>query len=176
MTDPEAAKMEPAEAAPPPQPPRPQGRREMSQLEADELYARQLAEQYDNARYESRTSNQRQGQRSARPAQDEDDRDYNFIEDELPVIRENIRKGFVETQTVVNGWITGIRKKLEESFDESGENQGGPSQSGRRYGEQSRRSGDYDRYDADPQVLSDDFANIKLNPDGCKYRTHRLGM
>lgn len=170
MTDPDAAKLEPAEEVPPPQPPRPQGRRELSQLEADELYARQLAEQYDNVgAYERRTSNnQTGGQRSAQNVREED-RDYNFMEDELPVIRENLRKGFLETQTKVNGWITGFRKKLEESFDESNDGPEGPAQPLRRQGEPGRRSGDYDRYDADPQVLGDDFANIRLNADGCKY-------
>jgi len=30
-------------------------------------------------------------------------------------------------------------------------------------------SGDYNRYDADPQVLSDDFAGIQMNNDGSKF-------
>ncbi|KAH7320902.1 hypothetical protein B0I35DRAFT_407929 [Stachybotrys elegans] len=168
MTDPEAVKREPAET-PPPQPPRPQGRREMSQMEADELYARQLAQQYDNAgAYEARTSN-RQRDRSANNMSDED-REYNFIDDELPVIRDNLRKGFAETQTKVNGWISTLRKRLEDTFDESNEGGEGHGQYQRRPGEPSRRSGDYDRYDADPQVLGDDFANIRLNADGSAAR------
>jgi len=135
----------------------------MSQVEADELYARQLAEHYDNVgAYEARTSNRSRGQHNL----DDDDREHSFIDDDLPVIRENLRKGFIETQTKVNGWITNLRKKIEDGFDETEENtqrQGSPF---RRPGEASRRSGDYDRYDADPQVLSDDFAGMKFSADG----------
>ncbi|KAM5343064.1 hypothetical protein ACJ41O_014030 [Fusarium nematophilum] len=168
MTDPDAAKNEP-EDVPPPQPPRPQGRGQMSQMEADELYARQLAEHYDNVgAYESRTANrggnapgQRQGQQDW-----EDEREHSFIDDDLPVIRENLRKGFAETQTKVNGWITMMKKKLEENFDETEEQTQHQGQPFRRPGESSRRSGDYERYDADPEVLSDDFAGMKFSADG----------
>ncbi|KAF9771940.1 hypothetical protein IL306_010409 [Fusarium sp. DS 682] len=172
MTDPDAAQNEPIDEVPPPQPPRPQNRTQMSQLEADELYARQLAEHYDNVgAYESRTANrggndgrQRQGQRS----QEEwgDDREHSFLDDDLPVIRENLRKGFFETQEKVNGWITNLKKKIEENFDESEEQTQRQGQPFRRPGESSRRSGDYERYDADPQVLSDDFAGMKFSSDG----------
>ncbi|KAG5748038.1 hypothetical protein H9Q69_010028 [Fusarium xylarioides] len=167
MTDPDAAQNEPADEVPPPQPPRPQNRSQMSQLEADELYARQLAEHYDNVgAYESRTANR--GQRQGQRGQDEwgDDREHSFIDDDLPVIRENLRKGFFETQEKVNGWITNIKKKIEENFDESEEQTQRQGEPFRRPGESSRRSGDYDRYDADPQVLSDDFAGMKFSSDG----------
>ncbi|EWG50386.1 hypothetical protein FVEG_09625 [Fusarium verticillioides 7600] len=167
MTDPDAAQNEPAEEVPPPQPPRPQNRTQMSQLEADELYARQLAEHYDNVgAYESRTANR--GQRQGQRGRDEwgDDREHSFIDDDLPVIRENLRKGFFETQEKVNGWITNIKKKIEENFDESEEQTQRQGEPFRRPGESSRRSGDYDRYDADPQVLSDDFAGMKFSSDG----------
>ncbi|KLO86687.1 Uncharacterized protein LW93_11469 [Fusarium fujikuroi] len=167
MTDPDAAQNEPADEVPPPQPPRPQNRTQMSQLEADELYARQLAEHYDNVgAYESRTANR--GQRQGQRGQDEwgDDREHSFIDDDLPVIRENLRKGFFETQEKVNGWITNIKKKIEENFDESEEQTQRQGEPFRRPGESSRRSGDYDRYDADPQVLSDDFAGMKFSSDG----------
>lgn len=164
MTDPDAAAIEPqeaADAAPPPRPPRPQGRPELTQLEADELYARQLAEHYDNVgAYESRTSNQqRQGRSGQRPSND-DEREYSFIDDELPLIRDNLRQGFFETQTKVNGWLTTLKKRIEDSFDETEE----PHGQGRRPGEPStRKSGDYD---ADPQVLGDDFAGMRLSADG----------
>lgn len=171
MTDPDAAKNETEDDVPPPQPPRPQGRAQMSQLEADELYARQLAEHYDNVgAYESRTANR--GYNDGRPRQGQnewdDDREHSFIDDDLPVIRENLRKGFLETQTKVNGWITNIKKKIEENFDESEEQTQRQGQPFHRPGESSRRSGDYERYDADPQVLSDDFAGMKFSSDGSK--------
>lgn len=165
MSDPDAAKNEPDEA-PPPQPPRPEGRNEMTQVEADELYARQLAEHYESVgAYEARTSNRPRATRQQQTLDDED-REHSFIDDDLPVIRENLRKGFLETQKQVNGWITNLRKKIEDNFDESEEAAQRPGQPPRRHGEASRRSGDYERYDADPQVLSDDFAGIKFSTDG----------
>lgn len=159
MTDPDAAKAEPAEEPAPPQPPRPQGQRQMSQMEADELYARQLAEHYDNVgAYENRTSNRQQPRRRADEAEE---REYSFMEDDLPVIRDNLRQGFQETQTKVNSWINTLKKRIEENFDESDD----PHHQSQNHGGPSRRSGDYD---ADPQVLSDDFAGMRFSSDGSK--------
>lgn len=97
--------------------------------------------------------------------------------DDLPVIQENIKKGFLETQTKVNKWITDFKKKLDgEEEDElqpgqAGSSQyrpqnSGPSQSDQLYGirrsAEGRRSNDRERYDADPRVLGDDFAALEL--------------
>jgi hypothetical protein len=162
MTDPDAVRNEPEEV-PPQQPPRPS----RSQIEADELYARQLAEHYDNVgAYEARTSNRGgSGRTRSQPQNEGEERERNFLEDDLPIIRENLRQGFVETQTKVNGWITNLKKKIEENFDESEDasNREGPQY---RHGGPSNRSTDYD---ADPQVLSDDFAGMKFSSDGSKY-------
>ncbi|KAK8107129.1 uncharacterized protein PG998_009142 [Apiospora kogelbergensis] len=183
MSDPDAVQNDPVaeREVPPPQPPRPTGpQAHMSQVEADELYARQLAEHYDNVgAYENRTSNRGGPQQQPRRQQglmpdEEYEREHNFIDDELPVIRENLRKGFVETQTKVNSWFTNLKKRIDGEYDsEEDESQPSrraqdrPQQPYRRSGEGgSRRSNDYDRYDADPQVLSDDFAGMRLNPDG----------
>ena len=97
--------------------------------------------------------------------------------DDLPIIRENIKRGFLETQSKVSSWVTSLRKKIDGDDDyynddadrQSRTNQGydlRPSrvQSGnRRSGETGRRSVDRDRYDADPQVLGDDFTNLQLH-------------
>lgn len=169
MTDPDAVKNEPQEQAPA-RPPRPQGHTPISQLEADEIYARQLAEHYDNVgAYEARTSSLNRNRGQGQGQGFDDEAEHSFIDDDLPVIRENLRKGFLETQTKVNGWITNIRKKIEENFDESEEATQRQGQPFRRSGEASRRSGDYDRYDADPQVLSDDFAGMRFSSDGSTY-------
>jgi hypothetical protein len=106
---------------------------------------------------------------------------HSFLDDDLPVIKENIRKGFVETQKTVNSWINTLKKRIDgedvEGDHEQGYQGAGRLQSGgrggapfgsRRSGDASRRSGDYNRYDADPQVLGDDFAGIQLNDDGSK--------
>ncbi|KAI0882408.1 uncharacterized protein GGS22DRAFT_43525 [Annulohypoxylon maeteangense] len=179
MSDPDAVQNEPEQdAPPPPQPPRPTGPRSpMSQMEADELYARQLAQHYDSVgAYESRTQNRGPGGQFPRQAtglkpNEMYDREHSFIDDDLPVIKENLRKGFMETQTKVNSWFTNLKKKIDGEYDEN-EDETQPSKNqrqslgSRRSGEGSRRSADYHGYDADPQVLSDDFAGIRLHPDG----------
>ncbi|KAF6821247.1 CUE domain-containing protein [Colletotrichum sojae] len=184
MTDPDAARNEPEEEQPPPQPPRPAATAQLSQLEADELYARQLAEHYDNVgNYEARTSNRSPGGRVRRqqtglePRVNAEEREHNFFDDELPVIQEKLRKGFVETQGKVNSWITTMKKRFDEEFADDdehtqrpGQGQGQAQYGQRRPGESSRRSGDYERYDADPQVLSDDFAGMKFTADGTPVR------
>lgn len=187
MSDPDAVKNEPAveTEAPPPQPPRPTGRTPMSQMEADELYARQLAEHYDNAAYEARTRNRSPGQpvrRSATGLKPNEmyDREHSFVDDDLPVIRENLRKGFLETQSKVNTWFTQLKKRIDGEYD-SEEDESQPSRrtqpGSSQYGAgTARRSTDYDRYDADPQVLSDDFAGIRLNPDGSKLWSSSLDI
>lgn len=177
MSDPDAVR----EATPPPQPPRPQTQRvgstPQSQLEADEQYARQLAEHYGGgggygARGSSRGGPPRQ-QTGLKPNQMyEEEEEHSFIDDDLPIIKENLKKGFFETQTKVNGWITNLRKKIDGDEDEqtassSSAPQGYHNQQyGSRRSGDGRQSGDYNRYDADPHVLGDDFAGIQLNDDG----------
>jgi hypothetical protein len=93
-----------------------------------------------------------------------------FIDDDLPVIKENLRKGFLETQSKVNGWITNLRKRIDGE-DEEGPNPqayNAGSNARSRKSRDGRQSGDYNRYDADPEVLSDDFAGIQLNNDGSR--------
>ncbi|KAK3905350.1 hypothetical protein C8A05DRAFT_12806 [Staphylotrichum tortipilum] len=198
MTDPDAAERD----RPPPPPPRPAAEpvgptsTEQSQLEADELYARQLAEHYENVgSYEARTSNQHRQHRAGgggrggagamprgrqqtglSPQDDPYDREHSFIDDDLPVIRESLRKGFVETQSKVNTWFTSLKKKIDEQFDEEDEQhrQGANNAFlGRPTREQARRSADYDRYDADPELLSDDFAGMKFHSDGTPVQQQR---
>ena len=100
------------------------------------------------------------------------------LTDDLPVIRDNIRKGFLETQTKVNSFITNLKKRIdgddEEEFQRppqrtpTGYTTGQTQQQYpiRRSGEYGRRSGDRERYDADPQVLSDDFGGLELRDEG----------
>lgn len=91
------------------------------------------------------------------------------MQDELPVIRENIKKGFLETQSTVNKWVNSLKKKIDGEDED--DFQGRPAQggympqqqyTGRRSSEFVRRSTDRERYDADPQVLGDDFAGLRM--------------
>ena len=88
-----------------------------------------------------------------------------------------MRQGFLQTQKTVNKWISDFKKKIdgedeEDSPTQSGEfrrQDFGPSQSAQMYGirrsAEGRRSGDRDRYDADPRVISDDFAQLEMRDD-----------
>ncbi|KAI9643908.1 ubiquitin-binding protein cue5 [Ciborinia camelliae] len=184
MSDPDAAI-----EVPPPQPPRPQAQRvgstPRSQLESDEQYARQLAEHYEGSSSSYGPHGPRGGSRGAYAQGRKqtglkpngmygEEEEHSFLDDDLPVIKENLRKGFLETQSKVNGWITNLKKKLDgEDTEEGPSTQGYHSSQNtqyrtRRSGE-GKQSGDYNRYDSDPQVLGDDFAGIQLNEDGSRH-------
>jgi len=183
MTDPDAVQHE---EPPPPKPPRPVqeavpvGSTPQEQLDADEQYARQLAQHYENVgAYEARTSNRgyapRTSSRQQQPVDADGERERSFLDDDLPVIRENLRKGFVETQNKFNSWLTTVKKKIDEEWNDDDAQRPPQQQPGReafmgrptRGGPQQRGS-NYDQYDADPELLSDDFAGIRLHGDGSK--------
>ncbi|KAB8339160.1 hypothetical protein FH972_022094 [Carpinus fangiana] len=170
------------EDAPPPQPPRPSQQRQQEQQ--DEMYARQLAEHY-------RSQAQPPPPGGPRPAdRDGGDREYSFFEDELPEIRDQLSKGFRDTQKTINKWVTNFRKTIdgEPDSDEDDPRIGsstqrppqrqnfGPKQSDQLRGIQrnadqmrsssGRRSTDRERYDADPRVLSDNFNELELHDAG----------
>jgi hypothetical protein len=194
MSDPDSQN----DAEPPAKPPRPAAgptSTAQSQLEADELYARQLHEHYSGAsrplqsqpqsREQSRLGGTRSegSQRLGQPQQER-----SFIDgwsdnpvnraivdalplDDLPVIRDNIRQGFLETQSTVNKWISGLRKKLDGDDENDFTNQppkpaqgypSGGQSFGRQSGEMARQSADRDRYDADPELIGDDFSRLEL--------------
>jgi hypothetical protein len=181
MTDPDAVQRDETEQPPPP-PPRPAATpagataTPQDQLEADELYARRLAEHYESAgAYEARTSSRAHGggmprgrQQTGLKPNEMYDREHNFLDDDLPVIKETFIKGYKETQTKMSTWFNTLKKKVEETFDEGDEGRDGQESAfiGRPTRNQSRRSAEYDRYDADPELLSDDFAGMKFNNDG----------
>ncbi|KAI4722326.1 hypothetical protein E4T48_01355 [Aureobasidium sp. EXF-10727] len=181
------------EDAPPPRPPRPtQAQR---QLDADEQYARQLAQHFQSEARPQRTRRDDDDRgpplpsrpRQQRPGLGDDDREYSFFDDDLPQIKENVRKGFLETQTKVNRWITDFRKKLDgddndDPYDGPTRQDSpprrqnyGPSQSEQLYGirrsaDVSRKSTDKDRYDLDNRVLDDDFTALELRDDEAQPR------
>ena len=201
MSDPDSQQREPDPPARPPRPAQgPPTTTAQSQLEADEMYARQLAEHYSAGagagRERQRQAPQVQGQQSQMlgqggqmPSQNQASPERSFLDgwsdnqvnraikdnlplDDLPVIRENIRKGFLETQSTVNKWIGSIRKKIDgdEEADDFSSQPARPAQGyqarnqsyGRRSGDMIRRSGDMDRYDADPELIDDDFSRLEL--------------
>ncbi|KIW26627.1 uncharacterized protein PV07_06446 [Cladophialophora immunda] len=202
MTDPESQR-EP-EPLPPAKPPRPARQQsptstKLSQLEADELYARQLAEEYSGGAGVDRQQPRRRdsggrynenlpGSRVGRPGASPNPDDVpwrSFIDDDLPEIRDNIRKGFMETQKTVNSWISAFKKKIDGDDDDAEFTQGQPplparpsAQSpftGRRSAEM-RRSADLQRYDADMQPIGDDFSKLELRDGEAPPRTSSRPM
>lgn len=199
ISDPEAAQRD----QPPPKPQRPARQPPtgvpQTQLEADELYARQLAEHYENtaqpARGRDQYNSNLQGSRPGRPGANPDPDDYHwrsfvdgandfrtelgeaaneFMTDDLPEIRENIKKGFFETQKTVNSWITNFKKSFNEEPEEEPDRTAlntKQNRGQRASGEYVRRSADYGRYDADPQVISDDFSKLDLKDGDHPPRT-----
>ncbi|KAI5294691.1 ubiquitin-binding protein cue5 [Ascosphaera acerosa] len=127
------------QSGPPPKPARPSAdvaRQRQRQLEEDERYARRLAEQYGDVPYAQGERERQPYARSRegdaggvpRPAVSrgprketglkpnelfDDDHDFFRGPDDLPVIQENIRKGFVETQTKVNSFFANLKKKFD---------------------------------------------------------------
>lgn len=110
----------------------------------------------------------------------------NQTADDLPEIRDNIRQGFLETQKTVTGWLTSFKKKLDGEEEEEDEHYSkttaqntsanrAPTQTqplNRRSQEyQVRRSADYNRYDADPQVIGDDFSKLDMRDGDHPPRT-----
>ena len=94
----------------------------------------------------------------------------------MPILKDNIKKGFLETQSTVNKWVTSLKKKIDGEDDDDIQGrppqQGYPAQQqygGRRSGEYRRRSADRERYDADPQVLGDDFAGLQMRDNEGRY-------
>lgn len=99
------------------------------------------------------------------------------------MIKENIRKGFVETQNKFNSWFTDIKKRLDGDSPENS-----PPSSTRNSGQYTRptvrpidepgKRGSRDGgYDADPRVLSDDFTHLHLRDntiDGTTPDSRRL--
>ena len=101
--------------------------------------------------------------------------------DDLPVIKENVRKGFLETQKSVNKWISDFKKRIDGDEDDPymgpprmdsppRRQNFGPSQAEQMYGirkstDTGRKSTDRERYDADPHVLDDDFTSLELRDD-----------
>lgn len=91
-----------------------------------------------------------------------------------------MQKGFEDTKNTINKWFKDLQKKMDGDEDDpipprpQGPPQRrqdfGPTKSdqllGIRKSAEGRRSGERDRYDADPQVLGDDFGHrLELRDD-----------
>lgn len=109
-------------------------RRRQTQLEQDEMLARQLDEQFNKSRQRSqrrkptsaereahqqrlrdrqRRGNRPLGPESQRGPEDEDEDSWaQFMEKDLPELRERANRSIQDTATKLNGWISGIKKNF----------------------------------------------------------------
>ena len=87
--------------------------------------------------------------------------------DDLPIIRDNIRKGFLETQSKVNSLISNLMKRIDGDDEEAPRpTRRTPTGFSSGLGQGNvRRSGDRDRYDADPEVIGDDFTGLNMRDE-----------
>lgn len=128
----------------PPRPTREHMQRQ-AQLEEDERMARQLAEE-DNIQSGGMQAGTSRRNRQVPPLPNrrgDDEEDHSFFDDDLPVIRDNLTKGFNDTRVKVNTWIDNFRKRIDN------EPISGSS------GHQEREG-----FDADPTLITDDFSHL----------------
>lgn len=109
---------------------------------------------------------------------DDDDmyKDRSFFDDELPQIKENLTKGFIETKEKMNSWVENLKKKIDGDEKQPGifsgilnNNKGGvfggfngfASGSGGSKNDSRQRPGRY--YDQDPEELN--FSGISMKDE-----------
>ena len=195
MSDPSAVE------TPPPPPPRPRAAdfttsTPQSQLDADAQYARQLQQQLGagTAPQQRRPLPQHQPPPQRRHRNDSSDDEYyndrneekdrpSFFDEDLPVIKENIKKGFIETQTKVTGWFNDFKKRIDGESPETSPpaSARNSSSSYSRAGTRGQQRGGYDTvgrpsYDADPKVLSDDFTHLNVSSGSGEFHVPLLGL
>ncbi|KAK7204454.1 hypothetical protein BZA70DRAFT_296226 [Myxozyma melibiosi] len=173
------------------------------QVLADEAYARKLAAELNNEsgshsrppRASSRrndnssSSYERRSHRGAEYDGTDDylgaQKEYSFFDDDLPIIKENLTRGFQETRSKVNEWVANFKKKIDGEDDDSTDYYSGSSsgrvpskstdqrrpsqQSGSSSSSRYPRQTKYDysigrqhSYDKDPTELDGNFAHLNL--------------
>lgn len=123
-------------------------------LTDDELLARKLQKEFEledeRRRRRDKRKHQKQHQQQ-QPAGDESGDDFDQI-------KETFTQGLEEARTTLNGWVSGIAKKFDSNPDQQKQNPklfsalGGSS-----FNNDNKRK--TNRFDEDPQILSNDFNN-----------------
>ncbi|CCG84684.1 protein of unknown function [Taphrina deformans PYCC 5710] len=130
---------------------------EQRQILADEQFARQLAAQHSSRRsgthdYTSRyTDRERQAPKEP---------EHSFMDDDLPVLKENLIQGFNETKLKVGSFISNLRQQYEKRMENPGTGYDGErTQQPDVYHQNPRSSTQYDR---DARTLDDDFDELHM--------------
>jgi len=118
----------------------PTPRRQLTQLEQDEMLAKRLDEEYNKSQRRERRRRQQQQQQQypgegsqgssyrpsrrqdgqGRPISEDEDDDVltNFVEKDLPQIKEQFSKNIEETKTKFNSWVSGWKKQYQATSEE----------------------------------------------------------
>ncbi|ODQ58152.1 hypothetical protein WICANDRAFT_64298 [Wickerhamomyces anomalus NRRL Y-366-8] len=174
LSDPTAMKFEEVpivEEAPTP-------RRQLTQLEQDEMLAKKLDEEFNKSQRRRHRHHQEGGQypgegqpprgapRRSQNVQDEDEDDdmfSNFVEKDLPQIKEQFSKNLEETKTKFNSWVSGWKKQYQttsEEWQQRNRQQGGGFGQQQQPKSQQRRRYEFEQ---DPEEVDvRDFHGISL--------------
>ncbi|EPY54220.1 CUE domain-containing protein [Schizosaccharomyces cryophilus OY26] len=96
----------------------------LKQLEEDEMCARKLARRYrqypasNRERRAMMSSKEAPRNENQRHSYDEDSDDYSFLEDDLPVLKDNFVRGFQSIKQRGMAWMDRVASKLDGSDDE----------------------------------------------------------
>jgi hypothetical protein len=155
LSDPDSVNLDELTADEPAPPSLPQ-RKELSQLEQDELLAKQLDEEYRNKaqRRVQRQQDARRRRVEGAPLDEDEDEDVftNFVEKDLPQIKEQFSKNIEETKNKFNTWVSGWKKQYNNTQQEL---------NNRQIKKQVR-----DEFEQDPEELDlQKFHGIKLSDD-----------
>lgn len=155
LSDPESINLDEVTMEEPAPPSLPQRRQELTQLEQDELLAKQLDEEFRHKQQRRERRQQDMRRRRVEDGQQEDDDDdtfANFVEKDLPQIKEQFSKNIEETKNKINTWVSGWKKQYSSTQQEL---------NNRQIKKQVR-----DEFDEDPEELDlQKFHGIKLSDD-----------
>jgi hypothetical protein len=155
LSDPDSVNLDELTADEPAPPSLPQ-RKELNQLEQDELLAKQLDEEYRNKaqRRVQRQQDARRRRVEGAPLDEDEDEDVftNFVEKDLPQIKEQFSKNIEETKNKFNTWVSGWKKQYNNTQQEL---------NNRQIKKQVR-----EEFEQDPEELDlQKFHGIKLSDD-----------
>lgn len=134
------------------------------QIHADELLARQLASQ---SRYPAISHARMQNNVRESP-------EHSFIDDELPIIKENIIQGYNETKVKVSSFINNIRNQYIQKTQVNEPTRATLSHSTTDSARNDRASA---QFDTDPDavaVIDDDFEQLHLEDNSNASGTSKL--
>lgn len=134
-----------------------------TELTDDELLARQLQKEFELEDERRRRRHERRSRKASQTAPEDES------PDEFDQIKETFSQGLEDARTTLNSWVSGLARKLDGAKEEP-QSQQNPklfgALGGSSFNNERRKN---NRFDEDPQILTNDFSNkIRLNDDDNK--------